>query len=47
MASEEVQPPGVALKAAMIVITTVPILCVYPFIQGYFVKGALVGSIKG
>jgi putative aldouronate transport system permease protein len=36
-----------AIKAASIVISTLPILCVYPFLQKYFVKGVMVGSIKG
>lgn len=36
-----------SLKAAVLMIATLPILVVYPFIQKYFVKGALVGSIKG
>lgn len=35
------------LKYALIVVATVPILCVYPFIQRYFVKGVMIGSIKG
>jgi putative aldouronate transport system permease protein len=35
------------LKAATILVATVPILCVYPFIQKYFVKGVMVGSLKG
>ncbi len=35
------------LKNAMIVITVVPILVVYPFVQRYFVKGVMVGSLKG
>ena len=35
-----------SLKFAFIVVTTVPILCVYPFIQRYFIKGVLIGSIK-
>lgn len=34
------------LKYAAIVVTTVPILCVYPFIQKYFVKGMMLGAIK-
>ncbi|MBQ7793948.1 MAG: carbohydrate ABC transporter permease [Clostridia bacterium] len=40
---------GVAesIKYATIIITTVPILIVYPFIQKYFVKGVMVGAIKG
>ncbi|GAB2693697.1 carbohydrate ABC transporter permease [Paenibacillus thermoaerophilus] len=36
-----------AVQAASIVTATVPILCVYPFLQKYFVKGVLVGSVKG
>lgn len=35
-----------ALKYAVIVVSTVPILCVYPFIQKYFVKGVMVGAVK-
>ncbi|WP_068773425.1 carbohydrate ABC transporter permease [Paenibacillus sp. FJAT-26967] len=36
-----------ALKFATIMVSTLPILMVYPFIQKYFVKGALIGSVKG
>ena len=36
-----------SLKQCFIVVTTVPILFIYPFIQRYFIKGVLVGSIKG
>jgi len=42
-----IMPTSNTLKCASIVITTLPILCVYPFIQKYFVKGAMVGSVKG
>ena len=34
------------IKYATIVISTVPILCVYPFLQKYFVKGVMVGAVK-
>jgi putative aldouronate transport system permease protein len=36
-----------ALKLATMVITTFPIVCAYPFLQKYFVKGLLLGAIKG
>lgn len=35
------------LKYAMIMIATLPILCVYPFVQKYFVQGSMIGGIKG
>ena len=38
---------AVNFKYAMIIITVVPILCVYPFIQKYFTKGVMIGAIKG
>lgn len=36
-----------SVKYATIVVATVPILCVYPFLQKYFAKGTLIGSVKG
>lgn len=38
---------GESIKYAVIVIATLPILCVYPFIQKYFVKGVMIGAVKG
>ena len=35
------------IQFATIVVATIPILCVYPFIQRYFVKGMMVGAVKG
>lgn len=35
-----------SLKMAAVVVTTVPILCVYPFVQKYFAQGALIGAVK-
>ncbi|MEX2104707.1 MAG: carbohydrate ABC transporter permease, partial [Bacilli bacterium] len=36
-----------AVKMAITMVATVPILFVYPFVQKYFVKGMLLGSVKG
>ncbi|MEN6315101.1 MAG: carbohydrate ABC transporter permease [Clostridiaceae bacterium] len=38
---------GDLIKYAVIVIATVPILCLYPFLQKYFVKGIMIGALKG
>lgn len=35
------------IKYAIIVVSTFPILCVYPFLQKYFAKGAMIGAVKG
>ncbi|WP_022917130.1 carbohydrate ABC transporter permease [Ruania albidiflava] len=43
----EVVPPAQSVKMAVIAVATLPMLVVYPFIQRYFVKGALIGSVKG
>lgn len=42
-----VEPPEQSIKMAVIVVSTVPIVCVYPFLQKYFVKGVMVGALKG
>lgn len=49
---EDAMPPGFvlpvdSLKMACIVIATVPIILAYPFMQKYFDKGVMVGSVKG
>jgi putative aldouronate transport system permease protein len=36
-----------AIKYATIIVSTLPILCLYPFLQQYFTKGVMVGSVKG
>jgi putative aldouronate transport system permease protein len=40
-------PPTLAIKMAVVVVTVAPIVAVYPFVQRHFVKGVIVGAIKG
>ncbi|GGJ00420.1 protein LplC [Alicyclobacillus cellulosilyticus] len=40
------QPPGDSIKMAVIVVSTLPMLMVYPFLQKHFAKGVLIGAIK-
>jgi putative aldouronate transport system permease protein len=42
----DVMPIGETIKYATIMVATVPILVVYPFLQRYFVKGVMIGAIK-
>ncbi|MGN0295584.1 MAG: carbohydrate ABC transporter permease [Lachnospiraceae bacterium] len=35
------------LKSATMVLTSIPIICVYPFVQKYFVQGMTIGAVKG
>ena len=37
---------GEAIKYATIIVATLPVLCVYPFLQRYFVKGIMIGAVK-
>jgi putative aldouronate transport system permease protein len=39
--------PNESLKMAMAIITVIPVLLVYPFVQKYFVKGVMIGAVKG
>ena len=45
--SGDVESIAESIKYALIVVTTVPILCIYPFLQRFFEKGVMVGSVKG
>ncbi|MEE6260796.1 carbohydrate ABC transporter permease [Plantactinospora sonchi] len=40
-------PPTLAIKMAVVVVTVAPIVLVYPFVQRHFVKGVIVGAVKG
>ncbi len=42
----EVWAAGEGIKYAVIVIATLPVLCIYPFLQKYFVKGVMIGAVK-
>lgn len=46
VSTRDVMPIGETIKYAVIVVATLPILCVYPFVQRYFVKGVMLGGIK-
>lgn len=45
--SVDIVPPAQSIKMAVITVATIPMLIVYPFVQKYFTKGAMVGSVKG
>lgn len=47
LAQSSVSTTTDSLKMAAVVVTTVPILCVYPFVQKYFAQGAMIGAVKG
>lgn len=46
-ASRSQIPQAEMVQMATIVVTALPIICIYPFVQKYFVKGVMIGSIKG
>ncbi|MGN1187574.1 MAG: carbohydrate ABC transporter permease [Lachnospiraceae bacterium] len=45
--ASNVQSTPEVLQAASVMFVTIPIICIYPFVQKYFVKGTMVGAVKG
>ncbi|NLG04729.1 MAG: carbohydrate ABC transporter permease [Clostridia bacterium] len=47
-AQEGFSAPGLqdSLKTAIVMFSTIPILCIYPFLQGYFIHGVTLGAVK-
>ena len=45
--NDQVNQFAEAIKYSTIILTTVPVLCIYPFIQKYFVMGVMIGAVKG
>jgi len=35
------------MRYAVIIVSSLPVMCLYPFVQKYFIKGIMVGAIKG
>jgi putative aldouronate transport system permease protein len=40
-------PPTLAIKMAVVVVTVIPAVLVYPFVQRHFTKGVITGAVKG
>ncbi len=45
--TEQLSQVGANIQSVTIVLTALPILCVYPFVQRYFVSGVMLGAVKG
>jgi ABC-type sugar transport system, permease component len=45
--SEQANQIAATVKSAAMVLTSLPIICIYPFVQKYFVQGMMIGSVKG
>ncbi|MFE4869233.1 carbohydrate ABC transporter permease [Streptomyces sp. NPDC056682] len=46
-ATDQLSQVGANIQAVAILLTALPVLCVYPFVQRYFVKGVMLGAVKG
>jgi putative aldouronate transport system permease protein len=47
MVLEEKQKIAESIRYGVMIVSSIPVLCLYPFLQKYFVKGVMIGSIKG
>ena len=47
MTAEKMEERRDVMKYCVMVLATVPMMCIYPFVQKYFVKGVMVGAVKG
>lgn len=45
--AQQLQGLSEVLKYSVIVVSTAPLMCLYPFVQKHFVKGVMIGSVKG
>ena len=45
--ADDVEQLSETIKYATIIVSTLPILALYPFLQKYFTKGVMVGAVKG
>ena len=43
----EMQKLAASIKYGTIVVATLPVIIIYPFLQKYFVQGVMIGSVKG
>lgn len=46
-AANEAREMAELIKYSVIVISSLPVMCIYPFVQKYFNKGVMIGSLKG
>ena len=47
VAAAQMEIMGEVIKYGVIVVSTLPVIIIYPFLQKYFVQGVMIGSIKG
>ena len=45
--AQQLQGLNEVLKYSIIVVSSAPLMCLYPFVQKHFVKGVMIGSVKG